>query len=222
MKRAMVVLAVLFLSGTAAQAHMHEGQQMPMMEHMKAHGTMMRDMMGMMKKMIEVQQKIVEGVKPAQKKALVKELSGMQEKMDSIMAHMKDMMSEGMTMQGMMSGTSTAESKKTEQKSANPLDTQEKSEAGVTARVSLLSRGGTMSFNVVLDTHNVELEKYKFDELVVLRAGGKEYKARVKSQEGSGHHRSAVIEFDNPGAKELEIVIKGVADVKERVFKFYP
>jgi hypothetical protein len=142
--------------------------------------------------------------------------------MDSIMAHMKDMMSEGMTMQGMMSGTSTAESKKTEQKSANPLDTQEKSEAGVTARVSLLSRGGTMSFNVVLDTHNVELEKYKFDELVVLRAGGKEYKARVKSQEGSGHHRSAVIEFDNPGAKELEIVIKGVADVKERVFKFYP
>jgi hypothetical protein len=34
------------------------------------------------------------------------------------------------------------------------------------------------------------------------------------------HHRPAVVEFDNPGAKEFELVVKDVAGVKERVFKF--
>jgi hypothetical protein len=32
-------------------------------------------------------------------------------------------------------------------------------------------------------------------------------------QAGSGLHRSAVIEFDNPKAKEVEIVIKDVGSV---------
>jgi hypothetical protein len=35
-----------------------------------------------------------------------------------------------------------------------------------------------------------------------------------------GHHRSAVVEFDNPKAKEVEIVIKDVAGVREGAFKF--
>lgn len=71
-----------------------------------------------------------------------------------------------------------------------------------------------------LNTHIVDLDQYKFDEIVVLRTGDKEYKGRIASQEGSGHHRSAVVEFDNPGTKEVEIAIKGVAGVKERVFTF--
>lgn len=49
---------------------------------------------------------------------------------------------------------------------------------------------------------------------------GKDYKANVKSQEGSGHHRSAVVEFNNPKAKEVEILIKDVGGIKERIFKF--
>ncbi len=72
---------------------------------------------------------------------------------------------------------------------------------------------GIEYIKVALETHTVDLDKYKFEEIVALRA-------RVKSQEGSGHHRSAVVEFDNPKMKEVEIVIKDVAGVKERVFKF--
>lgn len=73
---------------------------------------------------------------------------------------------------------------------------------------------------VVLNTHTVAVDQYNFDEIMSLRAGGKEYKGRVKSQAGDRHHRSAVVEFDNPKTKEVEIVIKDVAGVKERVFTF--
>jgi len=234
MKKAITVLAIMFLSSVLAQAqtggmmHGHEGQaghmmmggeQMPMMEHMKAHGMMMQDMMLMMTDIMKMQKRIVEGVKPAEKKKMLNELSGMMGRMDKMMADMKGMMSHGMMMQGMMGGTASAETKKEEQ-TGGPQKTQQKSEAGVTAKVSLEGSDGTLIFKVSLETHTVELDKYKFDEIVVLRAGGKEYKAKVKSEEGSGHHRSAVVEFDNPGTKEVEVVIKDVAGVKERAFTF--
>ncbi len=119
----------------------------------------------------------------------------------------------------MMGGTAAAEPKKEEQESG-PQKIQEKSEAGVTAKVALESTDGVIKFKIALETHTVDLDKYKFDEIVSLRAGGKEYKGRVISREGSGHHRSMVVEFDNPGAKEGEVVIKGVAGVPERVFRF--
>lgn len=98
--------------------------------------------------------------------------------------------------------------------------TREGSEAGVTVKLSLEGKGDTITVKVALNTHTVALDRYQFDEIVVLRAGGKEYKAQTKSQEGSGHHRSAVIEFKDPGTKSFEVVIKDVAGVKERVFKF--
>ncbi len=244
MKKTIVILAMLFLSSVSAQAQtdggmmgeqkdqvgqgmrMGEGQQMqmmqmcmPMMKQMMGQGMMMQDMMQMMTDMMKMQQKTMEGVKPAEKKELAKELSGMQEKMNKMMADMKGMMSQGMMMQGMMGGAASAEAKVGE-KIDSSLKTQEREEAGVTAKVSLESMNGAITFKIVLETHTVDLEKYKFDEIVVLRAAGKEYKAWVKSLEGSGHHRSAVIEFDNPKAKEVEIVIKDVAGVKERLFKF--
>ncbi len=54
----------------------------------------------------------------------------------------------------------------------------------------------------------------------MLKASGKVSKARVISEGGSGHHRSAVVEFDDPGTAEVEVVIKDAAGVRERVFKF--
>lgn len=242
MKRALftgtiVLVLALFAAPVPARAdcmmHGHEGQTghgmmkgeghempmcAPMMEHMKGHGMMMQDMMQMMTDVVQMQRKIVEGVKPAEKKALLNELSGMTARMEKMMSGMKGMMSEGMMMQGMMGGTASPETKK--EQSSGPQKSQERAEAGVTAKVALESTDGTIRFKVALETHTVELDKYRFDEIVALRGGGKEYPARVKSQEGSGHHRAAVVEFDNPGAKEVEIVIKGVAGVKERVFKF--
>jgi hypothetical protein len=117
----------------------------------------------------------------------------------------------------MMSGAS--ETAQAEQR-GGPQKTQEKSEAGVTAKVALVSLNAVARFKVSLETHSIDLDGYKFDQVVVLRAGGREYKGRVVSQEGSGHHRSAVIEFDNPGTKEYKVVIKDVAGVKERIFRF--
>ncbi len=231
MKKATVVLVLLLLSSIAAYAQTGGGmgeqkgqagpgmmpcqqEHMPMMEHMKAHGMMMQDMMQMMTDMMKMQQKIIQGVKPAEKKEMMKEMSQMMEKMDKMMADMKGMMSQGMMMQGMMSGTTATAP------AADGQKTQEKSEAGVTVKVSREGSNGTISFKVALETHTVDLDKYKFEEIVVLRAGGKEYKPKLISQEGSGHHRSAVVEFDNPGTKEVEVVIKDIAGVKERVFKF--
>ncbi len=98
--------------------------------------------------------------------------------------------------------------------------TRERSEAGVAVKVSLESKGNAIMLKVAMNTHTVALDQYKFDEIAALRAGSKEYKGRVISQSGSGHHRAAVLEFTNPGTKEVEVVIKDVAGVRERVFKF--
>ncbi len=98
--------------------------------------------------------------------------------------------------------------------------TQERSEAGVTVKVSLEGKGDTITVKVAMNTHTVALGQYKFDKIVVLRAAGKEYRPRIISEAGSGHHRSAVAEFDKPKTKEITIVIKDVAGVKEREFAF--
>ncbi len=107
-----------------------------------------------------------------------------------------------------------------ERLSASTQQKQEQSEAGVIVKVTPESTNGALRFRVALETHIVNLEKFKFVEGVVLKASGKVFKARIISEEGSGHHRSAVVEFDDPGTAEVEVVIKDVAGVREWVFKF--
>ena len=97
---------------------------------------------------------------------------------------------------------------------------QERSDAGVAVKVSLESEGAKITVEVALNTHTVDLGRYKFDEIVTIRSAGKEYKPRLLSQTGAGHHRSAVLEFDNPETRDVQVVIRDVAGVKERVFKF--
>lgn len=211
MNRSMVILAVLLVLGiTDANAQMGGGKTGEQAGQ-TGQGMMMRDMMQMMMDIMRMQKNMMREMKPAEKKEMMKESDKMMERMEKMMAEMR-----GMMMQGMMGGMAYAEPRKEGQK------TQERAEAGVTVKISLEEKDGNLSFKIVLDTHTVNLDGYKFDEIVVLRANGKEYKARVKSQEGSGHHRSAVVEFDNPKTKEVEVVIKDVAGVKERVFKFQP
>ncbi|MBI4391160.1 MAG: hypothetical protein HY575_04695 [candidate division NC10 bacterium] len=80
------------------------------------------------------------------------------------------------------------------------------------------------SFRVVLDTHSVNLDGYRFEEIVRLRdaRGGEQAPAAVEGAEGSGHHRQATVRFTWPEPKpgELELVVKGVAGVPERVFRW--
>lgn len=173
-------------------------QMMPrMMRHMME---MMHEMMGMMKGMMP------EG--------------GDQEKLEEMMKHMERMM------KGYDETMKSAEGKMAVGTKESGALTKMAGNGGVTAAVTYLNPGEVSpAFEIKLDTHSVDLDQYKWERIVSLRdETGKEYGAPViESSEGSGHHRSGVLRFkdaDISMAKAIELVIKDVAGVKERVFRF--
>lgn len=96
---------------------------------------------------------------------------------------------------------------------------------GVTVAVTFLKdRADTLAFEVVLDTHSANLDGYRFEEIVRLRdgRGGELTPTSVEGAKGSGHHREATVLFTWPDPKpaSLELVVKGVAGVPERVFRW--
>lgn len=82
--------------------------------------------------------------------------------------------------------------------------------------------GDRPAFLVSLDTHSVNLDAYRFEEIVRLRdgRGGELSPIAVEGAEGSGHHRSATVLFTWPEPKPatVELVVKDVAGVPERLF----
>lgn len=141
------------------------------------------------------------------------------------MDHMKDMdrhMKDRMGGQMMQDRGQMQEKSQGQDSMAITIEAQA---AGVTARVTYSNPGTAVPFfNVVLDTHEVELDQYRFEDITVLRdQAGKEHKPQLASSKGSGHHREATVEFKDvqlEGADYVELVIKDVAGVPERVFKF--
>ena len=108
---------------------------------------------------------------------------------------------------------------------APPGEKQSIPGGGVTVDVTFLKdRGDTAGFKVVMDTHSVNLDGYRFDEIVRLRdgRGGELSPTGVQGAEGSGHHREATVRFawPEPRPKSLELVVKGVAGVPERLFQW--
>ena len=96
---------------------------------------------------------------------------------------------------------------------------------GVTAKVTYLNPGTTDEprFQVVLDTHSVDLDAYDLKSITVLGDdAGKTYVSTAVENKGSGHHREATLGFPKVSfdAKRVELVIKDVAGVKERVFRW--
>ncbi|HEU5395476.1 MAG TPA: hypothetical protein VFV36_11845 [Candidatus Methylomirabilis sp.] len=96
---------------------------------------------------------------------------------------------------------------------------------GVTVEIAWLREvADAPAFRVVLDTHSVNLDEYRFEEIVRLRdgRGGEQAPAAVEGAEGSGHHRQATVRFAWPDPKPsaLELVVKSVAGVPERVFRW--
>ncbi len=96
---------------------------------------------------------------------------------------------------------------------------------GVTVAVTFLKdRADTPTFQVVLDTHSVNLDGYRFEDIVRLRdgKGSEAAPTAVDGAKGSGHHREATVRFAWPEPKptSLELVVKGVAGVPERVFRW--
>ena len=102
---------------------------------------------------------------------------------------------------------------------------QSVSGGGVTVDVTFLKdRADAAAFQVVLDTHSGNLDGYRFEEIARLRdgRGGEVAPAAVEGAKGSGHHREATVRFTWPDPRPagLELLVKGVAGVPERLFRW--
>jgi hypothetical protein len=108
-----------------------------------------------------------------------------------------------------------------------PTPKQSVAGGGVTVDVTFLKeRAEGPTFQVVLDSHSGSVDGYRFEEIVRLRdgRGGEMSPAAVESAKGSGHHREATVRFawPEPRPQSLELIVKGVAGVPERVFRWAP
>ena len=96
---------------------------------------------------------------------------------------------------------------------------------GVTVAATLLKdQAEATAIKLVLDTHSANLDGYKFDAIATLRDdSGNTYPVEaVEQASGGGHHRQAVLRFGkvDPQAKGIELLVKDVAGVKERIFRW--
>lgn len=187
------------------QSHSMEGKGMEEMHQMMPR--MMRHMMEMMKEMMGM----MKGTAPDETD---------RKKLEEMMQHMERMM------KGYDEAMKDVEGKMAVETKESGTLTKMAGNGGVTAAVTYLNPGEVSpAFEIKLDTHSVDLDPYKWERIVSLRdETGKEYGAPViESSEGSGHHRAGILRFkevDISKATALELVIKDVAGVKERVFKF--
>lgn len=80
-------------------------------------------------------------------------------------------------------------------------------------------------FDILLDSvgHVVNLDRYDLAVLSVLRDdAGNRYQPTRAENKRSGHHRQVVLVFPKPSteAKSLELVIKDIAGMKQRSFRW--
>jgi hypothetical protein len=71
-------------------------------------------------------------------------------------------------------------------------------------------------FNVIMDTHSVELDQDMIKITVLVDDQGKEYKPlRWEGAEAGGHHREGVLIFNQmiPTSKSIELKISTISDV---------
>ncbi len=81
---------------------------------------------------------------------------------------------------------------------------------------------GQLVFAVALNTHSVDLDPYHLGELSVLRdSESREYHPTSWNSAPGGHHRRGTLSFSPPEKAEyLELVIRGIAEVEKRVFRW--
>ena len=98
-------------------------------------------------------------------------------------------------------------------------ETKTEEQASVTVVVTpldLSSDSKEWKFNVVMDTHSVELDQDMVKVAVLVDDNGKEYKPlRWEGAEVGGHHREGVLIFNQvtPIPKSVELKIFGIGDV---------
>jgi hypothetical protein len=108
--------------------------------------------------------------------------------------------------------------------SAQDALTRRDRQGPVTVAVTLVAPpppGSPVTVRVVLDTHSVGLDGVAFERAVALRKpdGSDEAPAAVEQISGTGHHREAVVVFRViEGATDVQIVVRDVGGIPERVF----
>ena len=97
-------------------------------------------------------------------------------------------------------------------------------QASVTVTVTptlLDEKSGEWKFDVVMDTHSVELDQDMTKVAILIDEQGKEYKAQSWDGPTGGHHREGVLSFNSvESTKWVEIKIKDIAGIRERSFKW--
>ncbi len=93
----------------------------------------------------------------------------------------------------------------------------------VTVTPIALIIGEPIAFEIAMNTHSVDLSD-DITKIVILRDdAGKEYSPTAwEGQEPGGHHRGGILKFTALATKTkfVELVIKGLAKVPERVFQW--
>lgn len=110
----------------------------------------------------------------------------------------------------------------------------QRSEGGqVTVAVTWGGNEAGPVFRVVMDTHAVDLDGYDLRQLAALRAAdGREIRPSGWDAPAGGHHREGTLTFPataadgspaiGPSTGTVELVIRDVAGVPERVFRWVP
>jgi len=108
------------------------------------------------------------------------------------------------------------------------------SEGGqVSVEVTWLGPAAGPVFEVAMNTHSVDLDGYDLAKLAVLRTDkGQEVRPSRWDAPAGGHHRRGTLVFPDkapdggpligPNTAWIELVIRDVADVPERVFRWTP
>ena len=106
------------------------------------------------------------------------------------------------------------------------------SEGGqVTIKATWRGRGAEPVFAIALDTHSVDLDGIELRALAALRVdGGEERTPASWDAPKGGHHREGTLTFAGttaggtpaigPNSRSIELVIRDVAGVKERIFRW--
>lgn len=105
--------------------------------------------------------------------------------------------------------------------SNNSNNRLEKEEAEVTVIVEYLPDKSTddMVFQIVLDTHSVDLDAFDFQKDVALEKDNKSSSPVIIDQSGSGHHRQAEVSFERI-SPPFTIVVMNVSNIPRREFAF--
>ncbi len=105
---------------------------------------------------------------------------------------------------------------------ASSISTSSQSGGGVTVKATHRSpdEANQLRFEIALDSSTVNLDNYDLKSSVFIRSGGKTYEPTKVEAKGDGRHREMVVVFPRVSTPSVELIVRDIAGVKERAFRF--